>query len=290
MPRMTTEEAILHLRADPDNRQLVLASYLDENVEEAAARFRASEEFVATVELAVQSHCLGRVLDLGAGTGIASRAFALAGAEFIAAVEPDQSSVVGMGCLVQLTKGLQVLPVAALGDRLPVASRTFDLVYCRQVLHHIPDLGPTLAECARVLRPGGMLLAVREHVVDDDEQLAEFRAEHVVHQLSGGEGAHSVEQYAGAMIDAGLELRRVLGPWDSIINCFPDVQTTEEMARAPSVVLGRRFGVVGRFAGAVPGVRELVWRRLRRPRPGRLFTFVARKPLLAPGEPRVRNG
>lgn len=42
--------------------------------------------------------------------------------------------------------------------RLPVPDRHADLVVCSLALTHIPDLGPTFAEFARVLKPGGHLV------------------------------------------------------------------------------------------------------------------------------------
>ncbi len=42
--------------------------------------------------------------------------------------------------------------------RLPVADESVDLVVCALALTHVPDLGPVLAEFARVLRPGGHLV------------------------------------------------------------------------------------------------------------------------------------
>jgi ubiquinone/menaquinone biosynthesis C-methylase UbiE len=42
--------------------------------------------------------------------------------------------------------------------QLPVADQSFDLVVCALALTHVPDLGPVLAEFARVLRPGGHLV------------------------------------------------------------------------------------------------------------------------------------
>jgi SAM-dependent methyltransferase len=41
------------------------------------------------------------------------------------------------------------------GVRLPFGEGSFDAVYCKQVLEHVREPGPLLAEVARVLRPGG---------------------------------------------------------------------------------------------------------------------------------------
>jgi SAM-dependent methyltransferase len=41
------------------------------------------------------------------------------------------------------------------GVHLPFDDASFDAVYCKQVLEHVREPGPLLAEVARVLRPGG---------------------------------------------------------------------------------------------------------------------------------------
>jgi SAM-dependent methyltransferase len=43
------------------------------------------------------------------------------------------------------------------GERLPFPDRSFDLVFCKQVLEHVRRPQPLLAEVARVLAPGGWL-------------------------------------------------------------------------------------------------------------------------------------
>jgi SAM-dependent methyltransferase len=275
---MTTEEAILWLRKDPGSADLVRSSYLDAESADAAERFRTSAEFKETLRIVSGAGCLGRVVDLGAGTGMASVAFADSGATSVVAVEPDLSDVIGLGCLARSTGDRPIERVSAFGDGIPLESNSVDLVFCRQVLHHIPDLPATLMECARILRPGGMFLATREHVVDDEAQLEQFQAEHPVHQLAGGENAYSLDAYVDAMTGSGLVLDEVLASWDSIVNAFPDVERTEDLARAPAILLQRRFGRSGYLVGSLPGVRTVLWRRLRRPRPGRLYSFVARKP------------
>jgi 2-polyprenyl-6-hydroxyphenyl methylase/3-demethylubiquinone-9 3-methyltransferase len=47
--------------------------------------------------------------------------------------------------------------VRAAGRHLPFASSTFDAALAVEVLEHVADLDPVLAELRRVLRPGGTL-------------------------------------------------------------------------------------------------------------------------------------
>ena len=45
-------------------------------------------------------------------------------------------------------------------DRLPFSDESFDLVLCRDVLHHLPAKEPTLREISRVCRPGGKIVII----------------------------------------------------------------------------------------------------------------------------------
>lgn len=44
------------------------------------------------------------------------------------------------------------------GERLPFPDEHFDLVWCKQVLEHVENPRPLLADARRVLRPGGLLI------------------------------------------------------------------------------------------------------------------------------------
>lgn len=46
-----------------------------------------------------------------------------------------------------------------LDERLPLPDASVDRVYAKNVLEYVPDLGHTVAELVRVLRPGGTLVA-----------------------------------------------------------------------------------------------------------------------------------
>lgn len=278
MSKLNTEEAVWRLRSDPDRADLVRDTYLDEDVEAAAVRFAESGEFAAVLDLVGPQIQDATVMDLGAGNGMASRAFALNGAGLVQAIEPDPSAEIGRGAIEITCAGLAVEIQHGFGESIPLGDNSVDLIYARQVLHHTSDLDQTLRECARILRPGGRFLACREHVVDDAEQLTQFLAEHPVHQLTGGEGAYSLKAYENAIRSAGLILEQVIDPWASPINTAPAANTQEQIEDLPRQVLHDRFGTMGDLLASFPGMRALVWRRLHRPRPGRLYSFLAAKP------------
>lgn len=286
-PRVPTEsppsaplsvvEAVRLLRADPARADLVRDAYLGADVADSARRFAASGEFDEVRRLLGQRLRGATVLDLGAGTGIASLALLEAGAAPVIAVEPDPSDEVGRGAIARLDPDGRIEVRDGFGERIPMDDASVDLVYARQVLHHALDLPRVLAECARVLRPGGILLACREHVVTGPDDLAAFLDAHPIHRLAGGENAYRIGEYLDAIHDAGLCLTHALGPWDSVINAYPAVRSAESLRTHARAALERRFGRLGLVAAMVPGAQALVRRRIQPDDPGRLYTFMAVK-------------
>jgi SAM-dependent methyltransferase len=214
------ESAVRKFRSDPSNALAVKQNYFDVGVVQAAARYATSSEYRAI------SHILGRgagrALDVGAGRAVT--AYALAGSGWqVTAIDPDASGDVGVGAvrkLVGVPLG-SLTAVLADGEHLPFVDRSADLVFGRQVLHHLVDLDAGLAEVARVLRRSGRALFVREHVADDDAQLDAFLADHPLHQLYGGEHAYPLDRYLSAFGAAGLTVTHVYGPLDSMVNFYP---------------------------------------------------------------------
>lgn len=58
-------------------------------------------------------------------------------------------------------------------EDLPFESGRFDLVTCRIAPHHFPDVQRFLRECARVLKPGGVLM-LQDQLLPDDKAAAQF--------------------------------------------------------------------------------------------------------------------
>lgn len=94
---------------------------------------------------------VSRVLDVGAGTGIVSAAVAAAGRQVYGF---DASA----GMLAMAADRLPGRRICALGTSLPVRDGAFDAVYAMWLLHLIPDASTAVAECMRVLRPGGVFV------------------------------------------------------------------------------------------------------------------------------------
>jgi SAM-dependent methyltransferase len=98
-----------------------------------------------------------RVLEVGGGEGeLAERIAAETGADIVAI---DQSERM---VEIQRSKGIDT----RVGDvqELPFADWEFDAAVAAWMLYHVPDLDRGLAELARVLKPGGRLVAVTNSV------------------------------------------------------------------------------------------------------------------------------
>lgn len=92
-----------------------------------------------------------RALDLGTGSGAVADVLRAGGAQVIACD----------GSLGMLRPRCERRPPAFVGDvrAVPLATASVDLVTAGFVLNHLPDPVPALHEAARVLRPGGRLVA-----------------------------------------------------------------------------------------------------------------------------------
>ena len=274
----TWEDAVVWLRNQPGQRQLVLDAFYDDPLIVAAERYFACAEWQAVSRL-LQNRT-GRALDVGAGRGIASYALARDGFA-VTALEPDASAVVGAAAIRSLAAeaDLPIEVVEEFSERLPFGDGTFDVVFARAVLHHTRDLESACREMFRVLRPGGILVAAREHVISKESDLGQFLEQHPLHHLYGGEHAFLLDRYTGALNGAGFAAVEVLAPLNSPINLFP---YTIETLRAAVVERMTKKIPIGPFWRAALASRSVFTSLLSMAerfdhRPGRLYSFVCHK-------------
>ena len=136
--------------------EAVRREYADESRFAVRAGSWARSEGPSAVEMsrkAVAEVEPQRVLEVGCGRGEAAEWIAReTGAEVVAV---DQSER-----MVELARARGVDARAGDVQELPFEDESFDVVLAAWMLYHVADLDRGLAEIARVLRPGGRLVAV----------------------------------------------------------------------------------------------------------------------------------
>lgn len=149
----------------------------------------------------------GAVLDAACGTGRHAEYLAGAGREVIGV---DASEAM-------LARAREKLPGADLrrGEltALPVADGSVAGAVCALALSHLPQLGPAVAELARVLHPGGRAVISNPHpfataVLGWRAVFVDARGE----RSTIPEHAHMPSDYLEAFAEAGLVARRCLEP------------------------------------------------------------------------------
>jgi ubiquinone/menaquinone biosynthesis C-methylase UbiE/predicted DNA-binding transcriptional regulator len=164
--RQRAEAAAAYFRENAAHWHEIRSLYIDEREVEAALA-----EIVAA----------GRprdLLDIGTGTG---RMLEILGPRVAHALGIDQSREMLAVARVNLERAGLANSIVRLADmyQLPLADASFDAIVIHQVLHYAERPDAALAEAARVLRPGGVLV-----LVDFAPHALEFlRAEHAHRRL-----------------------------------------------------------------------------------------------------------
>jgi SAM-dependent methyltransferase len=183
-----------------------------------------------------------RVLDAGCGTG--RRLQSLSAAARVAGTDLSWEMLSNSEAV---KRGERPALAAADVRALPFADATFDLVWCRLVVGHLPSAVPAYAELGRVCAPGGTVIVTDFHpAAAGNGQVRTFRdTDGVLHTVE--HHIHPQEAQVRAAGDAGLELIEardgLIGP-----ELRPFFERANQLARYPDAL-------------GMPVVLALVFRR-----------------------------
>lgn len=167
------------------------------------------------------------VLDVGCGEGYLSRELARRGAAHIEGLDRSAALIAAAGEISTPNARFSEGDVAS----LPFGDSSFDLVVANHLLNDLPDIDQPIREIARVLRPGGRLVALTLHPCfygDRAEQkvvdigVTDYFTPRAVEQTFQVDGLESpatsvswvrpLEAYAGALTAAGLYINGLTEP------------------------------------------------------------------------------
>ena len=135
----------------------------------------SEEAGLSTIRGGVLANANGRVLELGAGTGLNLSHYPEA-VEALVLTEPDPNMLKKLRRKVAVQNQDRFVEITS-GDagNLPFPDDSFDTVVSTLVLCTVPDPVKAIAEAHRVLKPGGQLLFV-EHVLGEGAVAARQKA------------------------------------------------------------------------------------------------------------------
>lgn len=161
-------------------------------------RPRAATSLVEAVGVLVEPG--GLIVDVGTRDGRYSKLLAEVTGCPVVAVDAVVSQAVWCGGHARPFVG-RAWYAAALMERLPLASASAALVFCREVVEYVVDLRVAFEEVARVLRPGGHLLLANTYLRPALEPLERAR---FVAALGLVEASMELDRIEGALAAAGL--------------------------------------------------------------------------------------
>lgn len=154
-----------------------------------------------------------RIIDIGCGGGLVAEPLARLGAA-VTGIDPGEATIAAARAHAA-GQGLAIEYRASRIEDVAAAGETFDVVTCLEVVEHIPDVAAFLATAAKVVRPGGLLIASTINRSLRSYALAIVAAEYVLGWLP--RGTHdwnrfvTPEEMAIYLKRAGLDAPRTTG-------------------------------------------------------------------------------
>lgn len=170
-----------------------------------------------------------RILELGCGGGQCAIAFARQGAQ-VAAIDLSDAQLAFARELAAQEQVAVAFVQGTVEDLSAFAGGSRDILFSAYAFQYVADMPRCLAECARVLRPGGRLIFSLDHPFRDcffdaeDDEMAVFPVRSyfdgaALHWRWDGDASlamtshhHTIAQWVEMLTAAGFRLLRLLEP------------------------------------------------------------------------------
>jgi SAM-dependent methyltransferase len=191
-----------------------------------------------------------RILDAGCGPGLYAEELLARGAELVGI---DASAAMVELARARLGDRARVLQ-ADLGERLPFADASFDLVVCALVIHHVDDREACLREFFRVLEPAGRAVISTQHPTADwlRKGGSYFEAKHEEDVWHRGEREFTVQfwrepltAFCDAIARAGFLIERLVEPLPAPSMREHSPEHWEKLQRRPGFLVLRLIKPAG---------------------------------------------
>jgi 2-polyprenyl-6-hydroxyphenyl methylase/3-demethylubiquinone-9 3-methyltransferase len=182
-----------------------------------------------------------RLLDIGCGGGLLSEPMARLGAHVVG-IDPAERNIL-TARIHAAEQELEIDYRVATAEELAEAGESFDIILNMEVLEHVRDPRRFLAECARMLKPRGVMVVATINRTFRSFALAIIGAEYVLGWLPKGthqwEKFVTPEELAAWLQAAGLTVRATDGvifnpltlSWSRSADCAVNYMTVAQQER-----------------------------------------------------------
>jgi ubiquinone/menaquinone biosynthesis C-methylase UbiE len=212
------------------------------------ARRQGMEEVNRRVLAPVVREWRGRILDVGAGAGALIEKYLDPSRHEVVTIDFASNMLAETRARLGGEVGSSVFLVRALAQALPFACDSFDAALAVNTLHNMPDwpdIRQAFVEMARVVRPGGIILAEFRNWNNPQR-----RAISRLHDTSDlPQKSFTFEKIEQALGEIGFEVERRIPIWGEHPSAGPFMETYERMKAAfgkPPADMAPRFAVVAR--------------------------------------------
>lgn len=125
-----------------------------------------------------------RLLDIGCGGGLLSEPMTRLGFTVVGVDASERN--IGTASTHASEQGLEIDYRCSTAEALLAAGETFDVILNMEVIEHVADPGEFVRSCARMLRPGGLMIVATLNRTLKAFALAKVGAEYVLRWLPAG--------------------------------------------------------------------------------------------------------